>query len=165
MNHRFLVRFVLLVLLGTLALVTCAGRTSAETPALTASASISQDSLTGYSVKVDLTGAPRERIDIFLTQPSQSRLTYAMVEYRGALEGGGSCWPLEGVVRCYGSTDVNGSAHIDFTFETSIGGPTPLDLFVCRGSACEWTELYLAIPPIQQGFVPLVRGGPSVGEN
>jgi hypothetical protein len=80
-----------------------------------------------------------------------------MVEYRGALECGGACWTVEdGLVRCYAGTDVNGSAHIDYSFAATVRGPYSHDLFACEARNCLHDVLELVIDAVPHARLPLI---------
>lgn len=137
----------------------CAQRTGAQERPLTVTASVSQPTVDGrYSVTVDLTAPTDTRVDVFMTMADENLLTYAMVEYRGATNGGGSCWRGP-TIECYLSADTNGEERIDFTFQARERGPTRHELFVCIGQDCRRTTLEFVVTSVPMQFLPLAQQG------
>lgn len=163
MSHRLLIRVVGVFLLALLALslwVRVAG--AAEVP-LEVQAALNNHSAGSYDIKVDLNAAPQTKLDVFLTVPQDTELVSAAVEYRGALNGGGSCFVVgDGTARCVAVTDDNGSAHIDYAFQSRVLGPMPHDLFVCEGRSCLHDVLETVIQTLPRALVPIVLGGSGV---
>ena len=53
-------------------------------------------------------------------------------------------------MRCYAGTDVNGSAHIDYSFAATVRGPLSHDLFACEARNCLHDVLELVIDAVPQ---------------
>lgn len=159
-----LIRIVGMFLLALLALSLWVRVVGAAEVPLAVQAVLNNHNAGRYDIEVDLTAAPRVRLDTFLTVPQDTELVSAAVEYRGALDGGGSCFVVgDGTVRCYAGTDVNGSAHIKYSFQSHVLGPMPHDLFVCEGRSCLHDVLETVIQTLPRALVPaVVLGGSDV---